>query len=149
MIINEYDFHGLVAGLPLTGRIKADRVEPHITSLTELVEQGIAPSSAFALLAKNVLENSFSPEAENPQTIAKVLHNELTSENHHHRAAALNIAEEVAKVMPDIVDETANHLATTYPTLPDYLRKGVESDLSYGTKFTTNTVARSLLARLS
>lgn len=149
MIINEYDFHGLVAGLPLTGRIKADRVEPHITSLTELVEQGIAPSSAFALLAKNVLESSFSPEAENPQTIAKVLHNELISDNHHHRAAALNIAEEVAKVMPDIVDETANHLATTYPTLPDYLRKGVESDLSYGTKFTTNTVARSLLARLS
>lgn len=149
MIINEYDFDSLVAGLPLTGRIKADRVEPHITSLTELVEQGIAPSSAFALLAKNVLENSFSPEAENPQTIAKVLFNELTSENHHHRAAALNIAEEVAKVMPDIVDETANLLATTYPTLPDYLRKGVESDLSYGTKFTTNTVARSLLARLS
>lgn len=149
MIINEYDFDGLVGGLPLTGRIKADRVEPHITSLTELVEQGIAPSSAFALLAKNVLESSFSPEAENPQTIAKVLFNELTSENHHHRAAALNIAEEVAKVMPDIVDETANLLATTYPTLPDYLRKGVESDLSYGTKFTTNTVARSLLARLS
>lgn len=149
MIINEYDFDSLVGGLPLTGRIKADRVEPHITSLTELVEQGIAPSSAFALLAKNVLESSFSPEAENPQTIAKVLFNELTSENHHHRAAALNIAEEVAKVMPDIVDETANLLATTYPTLPDYLRKGVESDLSYGTKFTTNTVARSLLARLS
>lgn len=149
MIINEYDFDSLVGGLPLTGRIKADRVKPHITSLTELVEQGIAPSSAFALLAKNVLESSFSPEAENPQTIAKVLFNELISDNHYHRAAALDIAEKAAKVIPNIVGKTADLLATTYPTLPDYLREGVKSDLSYGTKFPTNTVARSLLARLS
>lgn len=149
MIVNEYDFDGLAAGLPLTGARAADRVKPHLVPLTTLVEQGIAPSSAFALLAKNVLENSFSPEAEKPQAIANILCNELTSENHHHRAAALNIAEEAAKDMPGIVPEIANRLASTYPTLPDYLRKGIESDLSYGTKFKTNAVAHSLLARLS
>jgi hypothetical protein len=149
MLINKYDFDGLVAGLPLTGARAADRVEPHLASLTTLVEQGIAPSSAFALLAKNVLENSFSPEAEQPKTIAHILFNELTSENRHHRAAALNIAEEAAQIMPDIVPEIANRLTATYSTLPDYLRDGVKSDISHGTKFTTNAVARSLLARLS